>query len=117
MRFTFEVGHGEPHKVEFYWGQMFGALEIKVDSKIIEQRSVKLFSPTDFKLQNVPENEKMSLGLFEVQLVEKWSFEVGIYEKHQVSIEKQRPKILAGLRPHIYRVYVDDILIEQHKGY
>lgn len=118
MRFSFEVGHGEPHKVEFYWGQMFGALEIKIDGKIIDEKSFSLFSPTNLTAPlDIPENEKMNLGIIEVQLVEKWSFEVGIYEKHSVRIEKERTKLLAGLRPHIYRVFVDDELLEKHKGY
>jgi len=117
MRFSFEVGQSEPHKIEFYWGQMFGTLEIKVDGQIIEERRIKLFSPINFHLPDVHENEKLSLGFFEVQLVEKWAFDVGIYEKHKVRIEKQRAKLLAGLRPHIYRIYVDNDLIEQHRGF
>ena len=118
MRFKFEVGQTEPHTVEFYWGQMFGTLEIKVDSKVIEERKYMLFSPTTIaKPLDVPEDEKLNLVFMEVQLVEKWSFEVGIYEKHNVRIEKQRTKLLAGLRHHKYRVYVDEQLLEEHKGY
>lgn len=118
MQFSFEVGQAEPHKVEFYWGQMFGTLQIKVDNKIIDEKSVTLFSPTNLTAPlDVPENEKLNLGFMEVQLVEKWIFKVGIYEKHEVRIEKERAKLLAGLRPHIYRVFVDDELIEEHRGY
>jgi hypothetical protein len=118
MRFSFEVGRGEPHKVEFYWGQMFGSLEIKVDGKIIDEKFFSPFSPTSLMTTlEVPEAEKMNLGIMEIQLVEKWSFEVGIYEKHSVRIEKQRTKFFAGLRPHIYRVFIDDELFEDHKGY
>jgi len=117
MRFSFEVGREEPHTVEFYWGQMFGTLEIKVDGKIIEEKSFGLFSPTGFRLDEVPDDEKLNFGIVEVLLVEKWSFEVGIYEKHFVRIEKQRAKFLAGLRPHKYRVFIDDELSEEHAGY
>lgn len=118
MKFSFEVGQGEPHTVEFYWGQMFGTLQIKVDNKIIKEKNVSLFSPTNLTAPlDVPENEKLNLVIIEVQLVEKWSFEVGIYEKHNVRIEKERTKLLAGLRPHRYRVFVDDELIEEHKGF
>ena len=119
MRFSFEVGQAEPHKVEFYWGQMFGTLEIKVDNKIIDEKSFALFSPTSLtaSLEGIDENEKLNLGFMEVQLVEKWTFEVGIYEKHIVRIEKERAKLLAGLRPHLYRVFVDEELIEEHRGY
>ncbi|HVE57211.1 MAG TPA: hypothetical protein VNB22_10315 [Pyrinomonadaceae bacterium] len=118
MQFSFEVGQGEPHRVEFYWGQMFGTLQIKVDNRIIEEKSMTLFSPTNLTAPlDVSEHEKLKLGGFEIQLVEKWTFEVGIYEKHRVRIERERPKLLAGLRPHIYRVFVDDELTEEHYGY
>ncbi len=118
MKFSFEVGHGEPHKVEFYWGQMFGTLEIKVDGKVIDEKSFSLFSPASIAAPlEVPEDEKLNFGIIEVQLVEKWSFEVGIYEKHKVRIEKRRAKVLAGLRPHKYRVFIDEELFETHHGY
>jgi len=38
MKFSFEVGQSEPHKVEFYWGPMFGTLRIKVDNEIIKEK-------------------------------------------------------------------------------
>jgi hypothetical protein len=118
MRFSFEVGQSEQHKVEFYWGQMFGTLKIKVDNKIIDEKSFSLFSPTNLTVPlEIPENEKLNLCIIEVQLVEKWTFEVGIYEKHSVRIEKERTKLLPGLRPHIYRVFIDDELVENHKGF
>ncbi|MEP6902806.1 MAG: hypothetical protein ABJA66_13725 [Actinomycetota bacterium] len=118
MRFSFEVGQAEPHAVEFYWGPMFGTLEIKVDGKIIDEKSFSLFSPTNLTAPlDVPDSEKMNLGVIEVQLVKKWSFEVGIYEKHDVRIEKERPKLFSGLRPRVYRVFIDDELFETHKGF
>lgn len=118
MRFSFEVGQAEPHTVEFYWGPMFGTLQIKVDRKIIDEKSFSLFSPSNLTSPlDVGENEKLKLCVIEVQLVEKWSFEVGIYEKHNISIEKERAKFLSGLRPHIYSVFVDEELVEKHRGY
>ncbi len=118
MKFSFEVGQGEPHRVDFFWGQMFGTLQIKIDGKIIDEKSFTLFSPTSFTAPlDVPDDEKLKFGIIEVLLVEKWSFEVGIYEKHNVRIEKQRTKLLAGLRPHTYRVFIDDELFEEHRGY
>jgi hypothetical protein len=118
MRFSFEVGHGEPHKVEFYFGQMFGTMHIKVDGRIIEEKMATLFSPASFAAPlDVPADEKLSFGPIEVHLIEKWSFEVGIYEKHRVRIERRRAKLFAGLRPHTYRVFIDDELFETHKGY
>ena len=118
MKFTFEVGQGEPHKVEFFWGQMFGTLKIKIDGKIINEKSFSLFSPSSITAPlDVPNDEKLNFGIIEVLLVEKWSFEVGIYEKHSVRIEKRRAKFLAGFRPHFYQVFVDEELLEEHRGY
>ena len=118
MKFSFEVGQQEPHTVEFYWGQMFGKLQIKVDKKIIEEKNLTLFSPTNItqKLE-VPEGEKWNVGIIEIQLVESWSFQVGIYEKHSVRIEKEREKFFAGFRPHKYRVYIDDEFYDEYKGF
>lgn len=118
MKFSFEVGQAEPHTVEFYWGQMFGSLKIKIDGRIIEQKSHMLFSPSNITQDlNAPDNEKLKLLGIEVLLVEKWDFQVGIYEKHQVRIEKERTRVFSGIRPHKYRVYVDDRLIDEYKGY
>lgn len=118
MRFEFEVGEAEPHTVEFYWGQMLGSTRIKVDRKVIERRSMAPFSPTRLAGElEVPCEEKWSIGPIEIQLVEKWVFPVGIYEKHVVRIEKERSRVFAGLRPHRYRVFVDDRLVAKHEGY
>jgi hypothetical protein len=118
MKFSFEVGQAEPHTVEFYWGQWFGNLEIKIDGRIVEEKQFMLFSPSSFTHKiDAPENEKLNLLGIEILLVEKWNLEVGIYEKHNVRIEKERTKILSGFRPNTYRVFVDDELIEKHKGF
>lgn len=118
MKFSFEVGQQEPHKVEFYWGQMFGNMQIKVDRRIVDERKFKLFSNNNLT-QNleVPVDEKWNVGIMEIQLVESWSFQVGIYEKHSVRIEKERAKFFAGFRPHKYRIYIDGELYDEYKGY
>lgn len=118
MKFTFEVGRQEPHTVEFYWGQMFGNMEIKVDKRIVKKKNLMLFSPTNFTCErDIPSNQKWNIGIMEIHLVESWSFQVGIYEKHSVRIEKERAKFFSGLRPHAYRVFIDDKLYDEYKGY
>jgi hypothetical protein len=51
------------------------------------------------------------------RLVQTWKLDVGFEERHQVQIIKKRPKVLAGLRPSIFRVFVDGELVEERKGY
>lgn len=36
---------------------------------------------------------------------------------HEVVIEKQRPWLLAGLRPHTYRIFVDGKLVMERGGF
>ena len=84
----------------------------KVCYSLIYLGKMSITAPLD-----VPNDEKLNFGFIEVLLVEKWSFEVGIYEKHFVRIEKRRAKFMAGFRPHFYQVFVDEELLEEHRGY
>ena len=118
MKFSFEVGTHEKHQVEFSWSQMTGALNIKVDGSLILHRAIQFLSPTNLggKL-DVPSTQKWELGGLEIQLVDKWAFEVGTVERREVRIEKERPKWAAAFRPHDYRVFVDDQLTKEYRGY
>jgi hypothetical protein len=40
-------------------------------------------------------------------LTRTWTFTVGTRGRHAVVIEKKRPLLVAGARPHTYRVMVD----------
>jgi len=49
---------------------------------------------------------------YSIELKRQWHYSV---EGHAVIIEKERPRLLAGLRPQTYRVFVDDkLLLERH---
>ncbi|HEV3344926.1 MAG TPA: hypothetical protein VG125_31400 [Pirellulales bacterium] len=50
------------------------------------------------------------------ELITGWSFEVGDQERHFVHIQKERPLILAALRAHTYRVFVDDAFVRDYVG-
>jgi hypothetical protein len=54
---------------------------------------------------------------FGFTLKRRHQFVVGKDEKHQVAIEKERPLIIAGVRPQTYRVFVDGQLIHEQSGY
>lgn len=118
MKFSFEVGDAEKNTVDFSWNQMNGVLEIKVDGEIVQKGGVTLFSSTNLTGNlDVPEAEKWNVHWCKIQLVEKWDFEVGVTEKHLVRIEKERAKWFAGFRPQKYRVFIDNYLIKEYRGF
>lgn len=97
MRFTIDVdGKGE-HHVEFSRDWFTGRAVVRIDGK-----PQTLAGLMDFSTH------------FTLQLVRKWRFLVA---QHEVVIEKFRPVFFAGLRPQIYRVFVDGTLIDEHHGY
>jgi len=118
VKFSFIVGERERHEVDFSWSQMTGALRISVDGVRIVAKALTLSSPTNLirPLDTAP-SERWKIGSLEVQLVERWAFSVGTQERHDVLIEKERAKAFAALRPQRYRVYVDEVLAQEHEVY
>ena len=118
MKFSFDVGIREKHWVEFSWNQLFGKTLIKVDGRAIH-KSVSLFSSSKpastYYLGDSP--DKWTFFGQEIELIQKWEFDVGENEKCNVVIEKQRQKWMAGLRPQFYKVFVDGRLIKEKKGF
>jgi len=119
MKLSFEVGDTEKHQIHFAWNQIIGTVRIKVDGELIK-KDVTLMSPINWSGSPLPSSdEKWNVidSGFEVQLVDRWQFEVGDREKHEVRIEKERAKLVAGFRPQKYRVFVDGSLINEYEGY
>jgi len=94
MQFSFIVGVGEQHQVDFSFDQFIGNLEIKVDGQPVVK---------DFRM----------LSLF---LTKRYEFTVGAQEQHYVAIEKKRKLFLAGFRPQTYRILIDGQLVQTHEG-
>jgi len=94
MQFSFTVGINEQHRVDFSFDQFIGNLEIKVDG----QTAIK-----DFRIASL-------------KLTKRYDFIVGVNEKHHVVIEKKRKLFLAGLRPQLYRVFIDGQLVQTYAG-
>ncbi len=118
MKFSFEVGNQEKHKVDFSWNQFWGSLKIKVDDQLVKSKTITISSPTNiFDKLEAPPEEKWNVGGLEIQLVERWIFGVGEQEKHQVKIEKERDKAFAWAKPQKYRVHIDNKLVKECKGY
>ena len=115
MDFTFAVGHPEHHVVNFKWNQFIGQCKISVDGDVVirsrplawdELKSV--FGPRYECIHHLIEIIESARN---TQYVRMWQFEVGVAEKHLITIVKERPAVLAGLRPHKYAFFVDDKLI------
>jgi hypothetical protein len=122
MRFDFEVGLGEKHQVEFSWGKFLGVANIWVDGTLIlKSRPLALQELAQARsLSTVTGSARylarMADGSGRPELTTGWMFEVGQQERHVVRIEKERPLVLAGFRPHTYRVFVDDQFVKEHVG-
>ena len=71
MRFSFDVGDAEKHKVDFYFNQQWGKLNIDVDGR----------------------REVDDLRLFSLKLTKVYEFPVGATEQHQVRIEKKEKAV------------------------
>ena len=100
MEFNLEVGMNEKHQVHFKRNWFTGKLVILVDSQPVVTKS--------------PLNPATHVS---VKLSHKYDFSFGDLEKHTIRIERIRPLLLAGLRPHEYRVFIDENLVSEHKGF
>ena len=49
-----------------------------------------------------------------LKLSKTWEVDI---PNHKVVIEKVRPLLLAGLRPHAYKIFVDDQIVAEKSGY
>jgi len=94
VRFQFNVADTP---IEFRRNWFSGKAELKVEGKLVPLQNP--LAPTTH---------------FSVSLKRCWRFE---FADHQVVIEKERPLVLSGFRPQTYRVWVDDELLIERKGF
>jgi hypothetical protein len=100
MRFAFEVGDGEKARVGFYRNPWIGTLRITADGQ-----QVGFVNPTRLSTH------------FDFKWVKRYTFVVGQVERHEVTIEHERPVLVGGLWPNEYRVFVDGRMTEERHGY
>jgi len=100
MKITLQVGDQKQHRIEYSRNWFFGTEKLFTDGELIRSRSV--ISPSNY---------------VSLPLTRKYEFTVGISAQHKVVFEKQRPLLLAGIRPHTYRIFVDDHLVYEKTGY
>ena len=92
MKFSFDVGVHERHQVAFSFDKFWGGLSITVDGEPVRRE----------------------LRVMSVDLVKRYQFTVGVDERHNVLIEKERKLLFAGFRPQQCRAYVDGQLVAEH---
>jgi hypothetical protein len=118
MKLSFTIGNLEKHTVEFTWGQLLGTARITVDGSTVHQAHPvgldeigTIARPASYLYQTYIARTTLN------HLVRSWGLEVGSNEKHRIQIEKERPKLLSGLRPSVFKVFVDGDLIDERRGY
>ena len=94
MLIQFDVD-GEP--LEFYRSWFTGRAELRVRGEVVPLQDA--LDPTTH---------------FSLTLTRTWKHRLG---EHEIVIEKLRPLVLAGFRPHEYRVIVDGTVLAQQRGY
>ncbi len=100
MRLTFEVGSHQKSQIEFCRNWITGRAILTVDG-----RTATLASPWRMSTHRSP------------SLVHRYILIIDGEEKHEVIIERERPRFFGGVRPHKYRVYVDGELMLEQAGF
>ncbi|MCZ2720653.1 hypothetical protein O1D97_03085 [Marinomonas sp. 15G1-11] len=54
---------------------------------------------------------------FLISRKQTFEFTVGLDEKHNIRLERIRPLVFGGVRPHSYEIFVNDELIKSYKGF
>src|SRR5690348_11165090 len=100
MKFSIEIGDKERHRVDYSRNWFTGNERLSVDGEVIASRSILSLS-----------------NYVSLPLARRHDFTVGNSEQHTAAFEKERPLILAGFRPHTYRLFVDGSLVLERTGY
>ena len=100
MKFSFDIGNEETHRVEFERNWFSGRTKIQVDGESAQLKNPWLLTTH-----------------FNKEFVVKYEFTVGRKECHELIIEHERPQYMGGFFPHDYRVIVDGVLLQKHHGY
>lgn len=54
---------------------------------------------------------------FSVKTANSYEFVIGEKEQHLITIRHTRYLLLAGFRPQLFKVFVNEKLLHEHKGY
>lgn len=95
MHIQIDVGTVEKHCVEFRRDHFFGVTKVVVDGEVIHKTVI----------------------IASYSLLKTYTIDVGTTERHSVRIEHKRPQFMAALRKHTYRVFIDDALVVERRGF
>ena len=90
VKFSFDLGQVEKHRLEYSFNQLLGRLDIKVNSQPVRQ----------------------SVRLFNEPVLEVFDFHVGHIERSSVRIEKHRRPLFG----HCNRLFVNNRLMRVYQG-
>jgi hypothetical protein len=94
LEFSFPVGDAERHIVNFSFDQAWGFLTISVDA--------------------VPVIRDWRLISF--RLTKEYRFTVGVRERHDVAIIKERKLVAAPVRTQVCKVFIDGTFVSEYSG-
>ena len=100
MNITLHIGSENQHRIDYGRNWLFGTEKLFADGQLI--RSSSVLSPSD--CVNFP-------------LRRRYEFTLGTTAPMKIVFEREQPSFLAAIRPHTYRVFVDDQLVYEAKGY
>ena len=108
MKFSFEVGEQEKHRVEFNWGKFFGVAKIWVDGDLIlKSRPLALQELSQAATLRTTRGSVgylsgMASGSAQPALIAGWTFEVGQNEKALPFLGAKRPENHAKARDNAF---------------
>jgi len=100
MEFGIEIGQNEKHHLTVQRNWFTGRMTVSIDATPVFTKS--------------PYSPSTHISFIQTH---KYEFSIGKIEKHVIRVERARPHLFAGFRSHIYRVFVDDCLIKEIRGY
>lgn len=115
MRLEFGVGSRERSVVAFHSNTFLGTTGIRLNGRRLYW-SVQLTSPESA----ARESDECEVDVLESQpssLTFRWTFDVGVVEKHHVAVTRTRPGWCPMFRRHHYSVEVDSEVVIERTGY
>jgi hypothetical protein len=100
MRISLDFGPNNKHRLEYSRNWFTGRERLEVDGKLIASRSIISVS-----------------NYVSFPLCRRYECTIDSETPLHVVFEKQRPLLVAGIRPHTYRVIVDGSVIFNQRGY
>ena len=100
MNILLNFGLENQHKLQYNRNWFWGTEKLVLDGEVIKKRDITSAS-----------------NWVSFPLCRRYKYTFDDIDKTEFILEKERPFLLAGIRPHKYRVLVNDELIHEQEGY